>query len=349
MSRSLLQLNAPGSQRFMRCALTAMFVCASAQAGAAEDLETCRALANDAVRLACYDRVAGRPVQPITDPVPAQGRDASEIERRLSVRMELDQKDKRGTFLFSPYRPVYVLPLRVMHEPNALPASPNPDNTVTQPLPLDKTEAKFQLSFKTKIWENIFASPADLWFGYTQQSYWQVYNKSDSSPFRETDYEPEVFTTIPLSLGDESFKLRYLNLGFVHQSNGRSNPMSRSWNRLYAGFGFQTPSFILQFRPWYRIPEKAAHDDNPDISDYVGRAELSALYRWDKQEFTLTGRHSLKGGSANHGSLQLEWSFPLKGYLRAHFQAFTGYGESLIDYNHRQTTFGLGISLMEWL
>ena len=326
-----------------------MLACANAQAGAVENLETCRALANDAERLACYDRVADRPAQPATDPIPAQSDATTQIASRLSERMELDQKDKHGTFLFRPYRPVYVLPLRVMHGPNEWPASPNPENTVTQPLSLDTTEAKFQLSFKTKIWQNIFASPADLWFGYTQQSYWQVYNKSDSSPFRETDYEPEVFTTIPLNVGDEAFKLRYLNLGFVHQSNGRSNPMSRSWNRLYAGFGFQTPSFILQFRPWYRIPEKASNDDNPDISDYVGRAEVNALFRWGEQQFALIGRHSLKGGSANHGSLQLEWSFPLAGYLRAHFQAFTGYGESLIDYNHRMTTFGLGISLMEWL
>jgi phospholipase A1 len=322
----------------------------TAQAMAAEDIESCRQIVKDADRLACYDRLAGGPPKPVADPVPAKSMDVAAAQTdRLSERMELDQKDKLGTFLFRPYRPVYLLPFRAMSKANEFPTSPNPDNTVSQPLGLDDIEAKFQLSFKTKVWQNIAGSPADLWFGYTQQSYWQVYNKSESSPFRETDYEPEAFVTVPVDFGKPGFKLRYVNIGFTHQSNGRTNPLSRSWNRIYAAFGMETDNLVIQVRPWYRIREDAANDNNPDITDYMGRGELALLYRYGQQQFALVGRHSLKGGDANHGGLQLEWSFPLAGYLRAHVQAFTGYGESLIDYNHRQSTIGLGVSLAEWL
>ena len=56
----------------------------------------------------------------------------------------------------------------------------------------------------------------------------------------------------------------------------------------------------------------------------------------------------VRGGERSHGSLQLDWGFPLDGPMRGHVQVFSGYGESLIDYNHRSTYVGLGISLTEW-
>ena len=59
-------------------------------------------------------------------------------------------------------------------------------------------------------------------------------------------------------------------------------------------------------------------------------------------------RHSLRGGDRSHGSAQLEWSYPLDGALHLYTQWFTGYGESLIDYNHRQNKLGVGISIVDW-
>ena len=141
---------------------------------------------------------------------------------------------------------------------------------------------------------------------------------------------------------------RLLGLTFNHQSNGRSDPLSRSWNRVMLNVGFERDNFALMLRPWYRLDEDAGDDNNPDIKDYVGRGDLTAFYRWNEHDFSLMLRHSLKGGDDSRGAAQFDWAFPISGKLRGHFQLFDGYGESLIDYNHRATYVGLGVSLMNW-
>jgi phospholipase A1 len=246
------------------------------------------------------------------------------------------------------YKPVYLLPVFATSNQNERPQSPNPLNTVTTPEQLQNAEAKFQLSLKTKIWQGVFGDEGDLWLGYTQSSRWQVYNSRISRPFRETDYEPEamlVFDTHYQVLGWEG---RLLGIGINHQSNGRSNPLSRSWNRVVADIGFERDGWTVMLRPWWRVPEGGTDDNNPDISDYMGRGEVQVVREWNGQEFGIMLRHSFRGGSHSHGAAQFTWSFPLAGNLRGYMELFKGYGESLIDYNHNATYLGLGVSLLDW-
>jgi len=142
--------------------------------------------------------------------------------------------------------------------------------------------------------------------------------------------------------------LRMASIGINHQSNGRSLPLSRSWNRVVAAFGFERENWLLSLRPWWRIGEDAETDDNPDIVDYLGRGDINLVHRRGDHEFALLARHTLKPGAESRGALQLDWSFPLSRSLRGHVQLFEGYGESLIDYNVRSTQIGVGISLFEW-
>ncbi len=231
---------------------------------------------------------------------------------------------------------------------NEFPSSPNPNNTVTQDQNLKSLESKFQLSLKTKAWENIFGNNGDLWLGYTQSSRWQVFNGEESRPFRETNYEPEASLMFRTNYRVFGLDGRLLGVTLNHQSNGRSDPLSRSWNRVIFNVGFERDNFALMLRPWIRIEEAAKDDNNPDIEDYVGRGDLTAFYRWKQNDFSLMLRHSLKDGDKSHGAVQFDWAFPITGKLRGNFQLFNGYGESLIDYNHRATYVGLGVSLLDW-
>lgn len=333
------------------------------------DIHACAAIENDAQRLACYDHASGRDQLPVaqkrnrstesthadvfahdkqTSVVAAAEPPASKPPSLLDSRWELSPQSKLGTFNLRGYQPVYVLPLFATSNQNREPHSPNPANSVPVSLPLQNVESKFQLSLKTKIWQGVFGDAGDLWLGYTQISRWQVYNTKRSSPFRETNYEPEallVFDTHYRVLGWEG---RLLGIGIDHQSNGRADPLSRSWNRVIADVGFERDGWVVMFRPWWRIPEARGEDDNPDISDYVGRADVQIVREWHGQEFGMMLRHSLRGGSRSHGAARFTWSFPVAGNLRGYMELFKGYGESLIDYNHNATYLGVGVSLLDW-
>lgn len=336
------------------------------------DIRACTDVGNDAARLACYDRATHR------DDTAAQ-RDADRTLRETGVfapgaaartaaapasdasgakplhprdlldsRWELDPSSKLGTYNLRSYKPVYVMPVFATSRQNSQPYSPNPNNAVKDPEHLDNIEAKFQLSLKTKVWQGVFGDEGDLWVGYTQSSRWQVYNSKTSRPFRETDYEPEAMLMFGTHYDVFGWDGRLLSIGFNHQSNGRSDPYSRSWNRIVADLGFERDGWTVMLRPWWRVPEKFKDDNNPDILDYVGRGEMQVVHSWNSQEFALTLRHTLRFGDKNRGSARLSWSFPISGNLRGYVEAFSGYGESLIDYNHEATYLGVGLSLLDW-
>ena len=238
-----------------------------------------------------------------------------------------------------------------------------PMNTAYQP-----GEVKINLSVRTKLVSGMLRRGDDplrdsLWFGYTQQSHWQLFNKDISRPFRNTDHEPELTYVFPhfLSLPG-GWTYRMTGVGVVHQSNGQSLPLSRSWNRAFVmGAADKITDngdrFTLQARVWRRMDEKPDKDDNPDISDFVGRGEIVGRWSFDSGVGTdktlhtlgLALRHSLR--SSGRGSARLDYLRSIGRAdtgLRFHAQLFSGYGDSLIDYNRRRTVFSAGLSLVDW-
>ncbi|MDP2144791.1 MAG: phospholipase A [Gallionella sp.] len=346
-------------------------------ASAAEsDFLQCASRANDSERLRCYDELASarqRESQPPpVVPDAAQSPNAlptlaeeSAAEPDRPVRKErswltrawnLDGGAKGGGAQLTPLRPYRTsyLIARASDSRNNLPYTPSSGFSTAAPLDLDALETKFQFSFKAEImsyrhidWMGF--KDFRLWGAYTQQSNWQAFNARNSAPFRETNYEPELIATF--GTGNRVGGPKVVNVGLVHQSNGKASTDSRSWNRIYLQSGWEWDSNIsLMARAWWRIPERLVSDDNPDITDYVGRAD--AVIRWDpsrSQSVSLLLRNNLSMGD-NRGFVQLDWTTPIfiGKSAKLHTQITSGYGENLIDYNHRQTTFGLGVSFREW-
>lgn len=209
-----------------------------------------------------------------------------------------------------------------------------------------KDEVKFQLSLAFPIIRGIAGDNSVLGMSYTQRSWWQAFNRSASSPFRETNYEPQLFVGWATDYQWGDWTLRDIETGFNHQSNGRSDPTSRSWNRIYARLMAQNGNFQAQIKPWYRIPESSSKDDNPDITKYMGYYEAQVGYEWGESVFTAKGHYNWNTG---YGGGELGWSFPMTKTLRFYTQLYSGYGESMIDYNFNQTRFGVGIMLNDFM
>jgi len=265
----------------------------------------------------------------------------SAITRRISEESATGDL----AFVITPHKPNYIIAGYTTTDPNLDPFKETfPDEDIS----FQDTELKFQLSLKFLLVNDLFGNNGDIYAAYTNRSFWQAFNRDISSPFRETNHEPEAWIRF-----DTDWKLlgltnRAVALGVVHQSNGRAGALSRSWNRVYANFVFERDNFYFAIKPWWRIPEDSEDDDNPDITDYMGNFEFNGVYKRGRHNFGLMVRNNLDT-SDNNGAIQLDWSFPLFQRLRGYVQWFNGYGESLIDYDHYNNVFGAGIQLTDWL
>ena len=269
---------------------------------------------------------------------------ATDVEKYtpLSVLYDLDKNDPKGILTIRPHLPMYVMPLWYNATPNYDIHSPTQDHVRASKDYLQHLDSKLQISMKTKLAQDVFDTNADVWLGYTQQSYWQVYNGKYSRPFRSSDYQPEIFLTQPVkgSLPGNG-SLRLLGAGLVHESNGQSDPLSRSWNRIYAMAGTEWGKLTVIPRLWLIANENSKDSDNPDIGDYMGYGDVRWLYPLNDQ--STVGGVMRYNPSTNKGAIQLDYAYPLTGGMKAILQVFHGYGENIQDYNHKSTNIGIGI------
>ncbi|MDX1465591.1 MAG: phospholipase A [Halomonas sp.] len=262
-----------------------------------------------------------------------------ELEETVDERRQLERASANNPYAITTHRRNYWFPLSYTATPNeGVFRDVSDDNSA------DRAEMKFQFSAKFNLVEDLFGDVGgDLHFGYTQRSWWQAYNADASSPFRETNYEPEVFIDFDNSTSLLGWTNIHNRLSFNHQSNGRSETLSRSWNRLIFQSSFINDDWTLVLAPHWRIPESESEDDNPDIHKYLGYGDITVARRVnDDNELSLM----LRGNpSEGHLGTQLDYSWPLFGSIRGHLQYYYGYGESLIDYDQRTNRLSLGFSL----
>lgn len=257
----------------------------------------------------------------------------SALQKKIAQEKAI-QKSKYGISFFEP---TYVLPFYYTGNPyQQIYRGRTPENQSVQ-----NEEFKGQLSIQFPVVSNLFHSHYSIHVSYTQLSYWQVYAKSQY--FRETNYEPALYIS-------DNFLPNWLgSLGIVHQSNGRGGDLERSWNRVYLDISFSGEHWLISLKPWVLVFQSDSSDiHNPDIANYLGYGRAVFAVQFHHQEVAFMVRNALESGFSR-GALEVTYQFPIHGRVSGFIQFFSGYGQSLIEYNHYTNSGGIGIVLSNWI
>ena len=250
------------------------------------------------------------------------------------------QKWLNGDFGLKPYRSNYILPFGIA---NSRYISHKPT------VKYDNKEAELQVSLKLKIADDLFGLQEKYYVSYTHRAFWQIY--INSSPFRESIYNPEGFVIFPISDRTSGFNMRSLKFAIAHQSNGQPNTeniplfngynLSKSINYLYTTLTLQHGTLLTDLT--LQAPYLGADDltDNPDIMKYFGYTKVKFTYFYNEHMFSLMVRGNL---SSLKGAVEATYSYPLPHDTYLYVKLFSGYMESLVDYNRDVTKFSIGFS-----
>lgn len=254
------------------------------------------------------------------------------------------KKWRNANFGLKPHQPNYLLPYGY---------STKEYRSYTPSDEYRNIEAELQVSLKIEAFRDLFGKDEIISLAYSHRSFWQAY--TESSPFRETNYNPEFFVTFPVSFKETIPSLRSLSLGLGHLSNGQGNieranipgnslylqNRSRSVNYFYGVATLQHDALITDITLWMPSRHNGDLQDNPDIMDYVGYGNIKFRYFYHKHLFTLMSRLNFE---TKKGALEFTYSYPLGEDVYLFAKIFNGYGESLIDYNNDVTKFSIGFS-----
>ena len=199
-------------------------------------------------------------------------------------------------------------------------------------------ETEFQISVRYDYGANILGLNEVYSLAYTQHSFWQLYETS--AYFRETNYNPAAFVTIPVGYTRNFDFFKMIRFSFAHQSNGRGGYEERSWNYVEASLYFQFGPTFVNLKLWKDVGNLSYNDD---LMEYMGYGSLTLLLPYKKNLFKLTGRNPF-----NHkGAIEGSYTYPLtdEDNLFLYLKAFHGFGESLISYDERVTKIGIGFSI----
>lgn len=219
------------------------------------------------------------------------------------------------------------------------PISMNRDNYFVAGNKEDQT--KFQISLKGDI---LYPYNAGLYLGYTQTTWWKVYDGADTM---SANYQPEVF----YRLTSKNNLFNNVDLGpidfiqispYNHCSTGVEGANHRGINIYYGQMQISSGGRVsvgdnLKVFGYYNKSSK-----NKDIEKFKGYYENDVFIKLNSatvEDLSLMELHFKHGGTLDKGWLSVELQTILltsKIQPKLFVQYFYGYGENMVYYNVKE-------------
>lgn len=216
----------------------------------------------------------------------------------------------------------------------------------TSGIPLNKSinrntaDVMFQLSVRQRLTKSSLPFQSFLFLTYTQKSFWDIY--AESAPFRDTNYNPSIGVGRYVIQNNKLVGAAFFQ--FEHESNGRENEYSRSWNSIsFSGKYFFNTRLSFSYKIWLPIVDGK---NNRNLTDYRGFfiSGIDFMSR-DKKWWVSADFNPRKGwGNANTTfNIAYKISNRHNQYLYGRF--YNGRGDSLLDYKEYDLNFRIGMCI----
>ncbi len=107
-------------------------------------------------------------------------------------------------------------------------------------------------------------------------------------------------------------------------------------------------NWLIGLNVWQLIFQADSSDlHNPDIAHYLGYENVLFTYKWHDVRASLQLQNL--ESALKRGSITFTLSYPVTKHLSLYGQLFSGYGQSLIEYNHHTKAGGVGIAFNDWI
>lgn len=205
----------------------------------------------------------------------------------------------------------------------------------------ENTNVKFQISIAQRLTKSVLPFGTYLYLFYTQKCFWNVLE--NSMPMTDLNFNPGIGLSKPLFVHDNF--IGKLTMMVEHESNGRDNEESRSWNKVsFAANIMIDPNLMVHGKFWIPIIDGV---NNKDILRYSGIYQIGLQTMSNNKKFngsvTLVKR---EGWNFNYNTV-VELSMRMWGKANQFLflQFYNGYGEGLLDYNKFRSQVRVGLQI----